>query len=763
MRIPLKKKSRKSEFSYSFRFVSENYESDIIDVFFTQACDFTDSTIENTIDDEDGDGIDNDDDAVPYFACLGDERDIDSDGDFIADDGWTPSPNPACTEQLKQLRHLDPDSLLDSDNTINLDYLEESGYITMTPDPDDDNDGVNDVDDDGTTPLDICPQGQTGWTSYTKAQVDEDAEDDITDITDNDGDGCRDNDDPSTADINEGEDLDDDGDGLIEIHNLTMLYNMRYDLDGSHYNDNSTESNAGCPTPDGCNGYELVVNLDFDRDGDGTFIEGSPDDCDVIGDNPATDDIIETTHPRTDDDLLGCTMDMDDTIDTDGNPLIYFSADDGDDTNGINEGWVPIGDCGTNGICGTNDNNFSATFNGNGHTISNLYSKRTDKISLGLFGSVSSAAVIQNIGLEAGLIISSSSSSYAGGLVGYNESTITNSYATGDVSSSSSYAGGLVGYNESTITNSYATGDVSSSSSESYAGGLVGYNESTITNSYATGGVSSSSSSARSYTGGLMGYNEGSITNSYATGGVSSSSSSARSYAGGLVGVNQGAATITNSYATSGVSSSSSSSESYAGGLVGVNQSGATITNNYATGDVSSSSSSSSYAGGFVGVNQGGATITNSYATGDVSSSSSSSYAGGLVGVNSGATITNSYNNSEATITSTENDSSGTINTDGDARTLNQLRCPTMVGETCGVPDEASSYTAWNPDPTTQTECDARNGTWDTTDSSCADANAIWNFGTTLQFPGLCIGGKRHRPIHSPRSGFSVLPFGTCP
>ena len=34
-------------------------------------------------------------------------------------------------------------------------------------------------------------------------------------------------------------------------------------------------SDAGCPSTN-CNGYELVVNLDFDRDGDGTFVEGSP-------------------------------------------------------------------------------------------------------------------------------------------------------------------------------------------------------------------------------------------------------------------------------------------------------------------------------------------------------------------------------------------------------------------------------------------------------------------------------------------------------
>ena len=109
----------------------------------------------------------------------------------------------------------------------------------------------------------------------------------------------------------------------------------------------------------------------------------------------------------------------------------------------------------------------------------------------------------------------------------------------GDVSSSSrssysfsySYAGGLVGYNDGTITNSYAMGDVSSSSrssysssssfsysSYSYAGGLVGCHDyGTIRNCYATGDVSSSSSSSYSYSyaGGLVGRDAGPITNCY--------------------------------------------------------------------------------------------------------------------------------------------------------------------------------------------------------------------------------------------------------
>ncbi|MBE6577540.1 MAG: hypothetical protein E7653_05330 [Ruminococcaceae bacterium] len=359
--------------------------------------------------------------------------------------------------------------------------------------------------------------------------------------------------------------------------------------------------------------------------------------------------------------------------------------------------WTPIG---------TKDLPFKGVFDGNGYAISNF--KITDSVAYaaGLFGY--NEGTIKNLGVENFTIDVCPDHSYAGGLVGYNYGgTISNCYATGDVTSSSSgetssrHTGGLVGWNYGgTISNCYATGDVSSSSSpkhislsytgglvgfndddgiinncyatgdvssvsndgDSYAGGLVGCNYGNINNCYATGEVISicvDSSSCRSRAGGLVGYNgSGRITNCYAMGDVSSSSSYDPSYAGGLVGYN-GSGRITNCYATGDVTSSSSSSSSKAGGLVGGN--GGTITNCYATGDVTSSSSNSSkysYAGGLVGYNDDDGIINNCYATGDISSSSSysDSYAGGLVGCNSG-TITNCYAIGDATSSITNSNS----------------------------------------------------------------------------------------------------------
>ena len=211
--------------------------------------------------------------------------------------------------------------------------------------------------------------------------------------------------------------------------------------------------------------------------------------------------------------------------------------------------WTPLG---------TKSAPFIGVFDGNGFTISN-FKITTGREYVGLFGY--NKGIIKNLGVENFTInVNYNYTIHAGGLVGYNDKgTITNSYATGDVSATSSdakaYAGGLVGYNDiGTITNSYATRDVSATSSDdnayAYAGGLVGYNDiGTITNSYATGNVSATSFNVVANAGGLVGYNIGEIMNCYATGDVSATvSQKYYAYVGGLVGYNNNQGTIQNCY-----------------------------------------------------------------------------------------------------------------------------------------------------------------------------------------------------------------------
>ena len=223
-------------------------------------------------------------------------------------------------------------------------------------------------------------------------------------------------------------------------------------------------------------------------------------------------------------------------------------------------------------------------------------------------------------GLNSGTVSSSYATStvrstqYSGGLVGLNSGTLSADYASGTVSGS--IAGGLVASNTGTIGTSYATGVVTGTS---YAGGLAGQGTGTISSSYATGAVTGSGS----YTGGLIGalFAAGSITSSYATGAVTASGT----YSGGLAGSNAG--TIASSYATGAVSSSSQ-----AGGLVGTNS--GTLSSDYATGAVTGS-----VAGGLLGGQAAAGATSSSYATGSVSGTT---YAGGLMGTNTG-TVSTSY------------------------------------------------------------------------------------------------------------------------
>ena len=74
-----------------------------------------------------------------------------------------------------------------------------------------------------------------------------------------------------------GNDYDADGDGLIGISNLAQLDAMRYDLDGNGYAGTVAAYATAFPSPldrmgcgvNGCSGYELLADLDFDTDGDG--------------------------------------------------------------------------------------------------------------------------------------------------------------------------------------------------------------------------------------------------------------------------------------------------------------------------------------------------------------------------------------------------------------------------------------------------------------------------------------------------------------
>ena len=203
------------------------------------------------------------------------------------------------------------------------------------------------------------------------------------------------------------------------------------------------------------------------------------------------------------------------------------------------------------------DKAFEGLFYGNGHTISNL--------NTSLFGYVKDAQ-IQDVALENVNI--SSSASYVGALVGYDEgeSTISNVYGKGSISGGS-YVGGLVGSlgQNSSITESYSEINVSGSSN---IGGLVGQSSGAVKKSYATGNITSTGSNA----GGLIGnMQSGSVVNiAFATGTVNG-----KTNVGGLVG-NLDFGSISNSYSAGTVSGTSA-----VGAFLGRKNGGTTTGNVY--------------------------------------------------------------------------------------------------------------------------------------------------------------------------------------
>jgi len=271
--------------------------------------------------------------------------------------------------------------------------------------------------------------------------------------------------------------------------------------------------------------------------------------------------------------------------------------------------WTPIGNC---------EVGFTGIFDGNGYEIIGVSVNNPDSSCQGFFRGLEYGGEIKNLGIVDSYIRGNEE---VGGIAGYNNSKISNSYFTGAVAGAN-MIGGLVGFNyPGTISNSYSTGTIAG---DTAVGGLVGYNyQGTINNSYSKGTVSGNvyigglagltyqSTISNSYStstvvsffrgGGFVGHSDGEISNSYSTGAVTGDS-----IVGGFVGVNFGE--ISNSYSTGAVKG-----DTVAGGFVGWNNVGASMSNNYSIGKVSGYIN----VGGFVGFNSG--EISNSYSAGTVS------------------------------------------------------------------------------------------------------------------------------------------------
>ena len=326
------------------------------------------------------------------------------------------------------------------------------GCQDASEDEDDDNDGINDGPDG-------CPKGVTGWMSNSSS--------------DNDGDGCQDATEDKDGgqvadDDNDGHtnyvDVDDDGDGLIEIATAAELDAVRHALNGRGRKllAGGPLDTTGCGrnVGDTCSGYELVANISL-----ATYSDG--------------------------------------------------------------DGWQPLGHD-TSSSLGCQGTAFSGTFEGNGWTISNLSINRPNQWCVSLFGRIAANSEIRNLTLHAeavignigvgGLVGSGDSAriisssvvaaevsgvSEVGGLMGNGISAqiFSSSVVAGEVSGSGNTVGGLAGNGRSArIVSSSVVAAVIDGSD---VGGLVGEGESAriFSSSVVAGEVSGSGNTV----GGLIG------------------------------------------------------------------------------------------------------------------------------------------------------------------------------------------------------------------------------------------------------------------
>ncbi len=349
----------------------------------------------------------------------------------------------------------------DTDGDSIVDYLDHFAGIQCSELADCDGDGTNDA-------LDLFPVNANEW-------------------ADDDNDGVGNN-----------ADIDDDGDGLIEIATAAELDEVRYQLDGTGRRRSALAplDQTGCgdgATTKICIGYELVTDISL------------------------------------------------------------TSYDEG-------FGWQPLGHDTEPGRGGCQGEGLGTLFEGNGNRISGLVIDRPREDCAGLFGKIGALAVIRNLHLEVDRVIGStyvggmvaygysakifSSSvvfdtikgdSVVGGLMGYaNAMNLAGLTTTGsNLNASSSNVGGLVGVDANSDIH-YSSARVDSIGGTTNAGGLVGAGEfTTIISSFSFVRLID----ADTRIGGLMGsIEDGTVIASYAildsllAGGLSSSE------AGGLIG-----------------------------------------------------------------------------------------------------------------------------------------------------------------------------------------------------------------------------------
>lgn len=244
--------------------------------------------------------------------------------------------------------------------------------------------------------------------------------------------------------------------------------------------------------------------------------------------------------------------------------------------------WIPMGDT---------SHDFAGTFDGQGHTISNLTIGTADAPITGelagLFGVVE--GTVKNLFLDE-VSVNANVGYYVGGLAAYAVGPIENCHITKlDMDAVASGVGGLIGYATSgnSIYGCSVSGEIAVKSGCQGVGGFIGSMGKNAQITYSGATVAVTAPKERSTNaGGFIGKGNGEsdkatvINNCYATGNVTGGSYSG-GFAGGLWGLN-----IENCYAAGNVTQAAASMASFVGTDASDPHYYGSIKNCYTTGEV---------------------------------------------------------------------------------------------------------------------------------------------------------------------------------
>lgn len=247
----------------------------------------------------------------------------------------------------------------------------------------------------------------------------------------------------------------------------------------------------------------------------------------------------------------------------------------------------------------------------------------------GLANSFSDSAV------TVGTNVTGGTSAGLGGIIGTNNGNMYSGYNESIVSGANN-VGGIIGTNaegkkvENVVNATGVTGATKGNDISENVGGLVGYNEGSVTNGRNNGTIT-----GVKYVGGMVGSNEAGATLKNLVN-DSSAAITGEQYVGGIAGDNAGIITTGNEETDETVNlinRGTITGQQYVGGVAGSNSGTITNANNDVELNVKDKNKTALYFGGIAGVNTG--TINKATNTADVNADGAT-YVGGIVGKNDG-------------------------------------------------------------------------------------------------------------------------------